>query len=342
MMKKIILFLTGLFIIPLNIKAISASSYAVMDMDNERVLLSSNKDSKRLIASISKVMTCIIALENGNLNETVTVDENILKVYGSSIYLEIGEKIKLKDLIYGMMMRSGNDAAMMIAINIAGSMDDFSRMMNEYAKKIGMDNTYFYNSHGLEEKDGMGNISTAYDMCLLTTYAMKNKTFQKVFGTKEYLCKSNRKTYHWYNKNKLLKEEYITGGKTGYTLKAHRTLITTATINKMNIVIVTLNDSNDWQDHLNLYKTIKRNYEKIKILDKNNFSIIDENIFIKEKLYIKKNVYVTLSKNERNNINIKYYLVPKKKYDNNDMVGYAKVYLNDIFITSQKLYIKGC
>ena len=129
--------------------------------------------SFRHLVVTMKIMTAIIAIEKGDLNKDVLVDESILKVVGSSIYIEVGEKIKLIDLIYGMMLRSGNDAATMIAINIAGSMDKFKDLMNEYANKIGMKNTCFYNSHGLEEKNGEGNTASAYDMAILTAYAMK-------------------------------------------------------------------------------------------------------------------------------------------------------------------------
>ena len=253
-MKKILLFIFSFFMLTKVSMAISASSYIVYDMDNNRVLKSYNENEQKLIASISKIMTAIIAIENGNIQQNVTVDKNILTAVGSSIYLEIGEKISLKDLLYGMMLRSGNDAATMIAINISGSMEKFAEKMNEYAKKLGMNNTTFYNSHGLENNDGVGNLSTAYDMALLTSYAMQNDIFKEIFKTKIYNAKSDKKSYTWQNKNKLLKYDYITGGKTGYTQKAKRTLVTTGYINNTNIVIVTLNDSNDWLDHQNLYE----------------------------------------------------------------------------------------
>ena len=284
-------------------------------------------------------MTAIIAIEKGDLNKDVLVDESILKVVGSSIYIEVGEKIKLIDLIYGMMLRSGNDAATMIAINIAGSMDKFKDLMNEYANKIGMKNTCFYNSHGLEEKNGEGNTASAYDMAILTAYAMKNKTFRKIFNTMDYIAKSDKKTYNWHNKNKLLKYDYITGGKTGYTIKAHRTLVTTATIDNMNLIIVTLNDSNDWQDHLDLYGTIKNNYININVLNKDKFKLIDDTIYTEDKLYIKNNVNITVKKSQINNLQIKYYL-SNNNYKNNAQIGFAKIYLNDEFIKEEPIYLK--
>ncbi|MBQ6841560.1 MAG: D-alanyl-D-alanine carboxypeptidase [Bacilli bacterium] len=324
-----------------NVYAISASSYVVMDSDTNNVLMGSNIHSDRLIASISKIMTCIIAIENGDLDEYVTADKSILKGVGSSIYIEIGEKIKLKDLLYGMMLRSGNDAAILIANTIAGDMQKFSQMMNEYAKKIGMSNTYFYNSHGLEEDNGLGNTSSAYDMALLTSYAMQNKTFKEIFATKNYVAKSDKKTYSWQNKNKLLKYDYITGGKTGYTQKARRTLVTTASIDNMNLIIVTLNDGNDWNDHLALYESVKNKYQSIKIISKNDFEILDDTVYVNDNLYIENDVRLTLTKADIPNLKIKYYLVNKKKYKTKEKIGNATIYLNDKLLYTEPIYIEA-
>ncbi|MDD5865419.1 MAG: D-alanyl-D-alanine carboxypeptidase [bacterium] len=337
-MKKILLFIFSFFMLTKVSMAISASSYIVYDMDNNRVLKSYNENEQKLIASISKIMTAIIAIENGNLQQNVTVDKNILTAVGSSIYLEIGEKISLKDLLYGMMMRSGNDAATMIAINISGSMEKFAEKMNEYAKKLGMNNTTFYNSHGLENNDGIGNTSTAYDMALLTSYAMQNDIFKEIFKTKIYNAKSNKKSYTWQNKNKLLKYDYITGGKTGYTQKAKRTLVTTGYINNTNIVIVTLNDPDDWLDHQNLYENIKNNYQIIEVLNKKKFNL-NNNIFIEDKLYIKDNYSILVNEKEKNRLKIKYFLTNNDNYDNNDIVGYVCVYLNNKEIYNENIYI---
>lgn len=337
-MKKILLFIFSFFMLTKVSMAISASSYIVYDMDNNRVLKSYNENEQKLIASISKIMTAIIAIENGNIQQNVTVDKNILTAVGSSIYLEIGEKISLKDLLYGMMLRSGNDAATMIAINISGSMEKFAEKMNEYAKKLGMNNTTFYNSHGLENNDGIGNISTAYDMALLTSYAMQNDIFKEIFKTKIYNAKSDKKSYTWQNKNKLLKYDYITGGKTGYTQKAKRTLVTTGYINNTNIVIVTLNDPDDWLDHQNLYENIKNNYQNIEVLNKKKFNL-NNNIFIEDKLYIKDNYSILVNEKEKNKLKIKYYLTNNDNYDNNDIVGYVCVYLNNKEIYNENIYI---
>lgn len=325
-MKKILLVIFSFFIL---CKTVNASCI-VYDMDNNRVLKEINMNEKHLVASTSKIMTAIVAIENSNLDSKVIVTKDILSAVGSSIYLEIGEKISMKDLLYGMMLRSGNDAATMIAIHVSGSMEKFTEKMNEYAKKIGMNNTLFYNSHGLENKDGLGNTSTAYDMAVLTTYAMQNDKFRKIFSTKNYNCKSDRKNYSWQNKNKLLKYDYVTGGKTGYTKKAKRTLVTTGLINGTNIVVVTLNDPNDFSNHKALYEKYFNKYKSYKILSK------DEK-FQNKNYYIKNDKYIALTNDEYKKINKEIVL-----YDDNvsDIVGYILIKLDDKVLVKEYIYEK--
>ena len=155
-MKKVLVILL-LFLIPLNVFCKedtfdTAKSSIVMDLDSGRVLYENNADEERLIASITKIMTCIIAIEQGDLDSDVEAGEEILKMYGTSIYLELNEKMKLIDLLYGLMLRSGNDASVVIAKEVAGTEEKFVEMMNEKAKEIGMTNTTFSNPHGLDEE----------------------------------------------------------------------------------------------------------------------------------------------------------------------------------------------
>ena len=159
-----------------------------MDMDSNRILYEKNIDEQRLIASITKIMTAIIAIESGKLDEKVTVGDEVLKMYGSNIYIEVGEEITLRDLVYGLMLRSGNDAAVVIATYISGDEIKFVEKMNEKAKEVGMKNTIFNNCHGLDENTQ--NKSTAYDMALLSSYAFKNPIYRKVVGTKKYKVKN--------------------------------------------------------------------------------------------------------------------------------------------------------
>ena len=191
-MKKVLVMLL-LFLVPLNVFCKedtfdTARSSIIVDLNSGRVLYENNADDVRLIASITKIMTCIIAIEEGDLDKEIKAGEEILKMYGTSIYLELNEKMKLIDLLYGLMLRSGNDASVVIAKAVAGSEEDFVKMMNKKAKEIGMTNTTFSNPHGLDEETK--NYSTARDMAKLSRYAYKNKTYRKIIGTEEYRVKT--------------------------------------------------------------------------------------------------------------------------------------------------------
>lgn len=290
-MKKLLFLI--LLLIPFSIKAIdtSATSAILMDQDSKRILYAKDIHNVRSVASISKIMTAIVAIENGKLNKKITIGDEIDGAYGSGIYIKKGEKLLLKDLLYGLMLRSGNDAALAIAHHVGGDVDKFVQMMNDLAKKIGMKNSQFNNPSGLDQDKG--NYSTAYDMAILTSYAMKNETYRKIVKTKKYVLKTNKNTYVWHNKNKLLKQyEYTTGGKTGFTEKARRTLVTTASNNNLNLVAVTLNDGNDFTDHQNLFEYGFANYENKLLLKKGYLKITGENYYNKRKLYVKK-IFIT-------------------------------------------------
>ena len=338
-MKKVLLFLLclNLFIPYASASTTSAYEYVLMDMDSGRVLASKNKDSPRLIASITKIMTCILAIENANVNDIVTVDESISKSYGSGIYISIGEEISLLDLLYGLMLRSGNDAAIEIASYVSGSEETFVKLMNEKAKLLGMKNTIFYNASGLDTST-IGNKSTAYDMALLTRYAMKNDLYREIVKTKKHVVKTNLKTYIWHNKNKLLSEDYITGGKTGYTERAKRTLVSTATKDNMNLVVVTINDSDDWNTHKSLYKEAFSKYKSIKVLNKHKFSVIKDTYY--DKLYIKNDLYLTLKKNETKSLISHIKLEKKTNYKTGDKVGDNYIYLGNTLIHIEPIYAK--
>lgn len=331
-MKKLAIFLV-LFLIPINAWAISAESYVVMDYDSKRVLMSKNMNEKKLIASTTKIMTAIIALENKDLNSVRKVGPEVLKAYGSAIYLSLDEEITLKDLLYGLMLRSGNDAAIEIAYHVSGNMDNFVQLMNQKAYELGMSNTIFINNHGLENEQGKGNTSTSYDMALLMRYALQNETFKEIIHTKEYTAKTSGKTYVWHNKNKLLStNEYEIGGKTGYTKKAKRTLVTAATKDAKSVIVVTLNDPNDFADHEELYNEIFNKYERVEILNK-EATVIDESNPLK--YYLQNDFYALLTKEEKENIRIDYQIDPNA---NTKEVGNANVYLKDKLLHTEKIY----
>ena len=235
------------------------------------------------------------------------------------------------------MLRSGNDAALMVSKYVGGSVDNFVGMMNSKAHDIGMKNTLFVNPSGLDD-DG-GNYSSAYDMALLTRYAMKYNEYRKIVSTKKYSLKTNMNTYIWKNKNKLLSEDYITGGKTGFTEKAKRTLVSTGSKNNIDLIVVTIRDSDDWNTHKSLYNMIFNNYKSYKFLDKNNFKIIGNNYY-KGSFYIKNDVYIPVLESELSNISGKVILDVIDNYKTGDKVGYYEISLGNKSIYKEDIYIK--
>ncbi|WP_059106039.1 D-alanyl-D-alanine carboxypeptidase family protein [Shouchella shacheensis] len=231
---------------------VSAQGAILMEESTGRVLYAKNEHQPMKIASTTKIMTAILAAESGQMDEMVAVSSNAEGTEGSSLYLRAGEKVKLEDLVYGLMLRSGNDAAVAIAEHVGGSLDGFIYLMNEKAQEIGMSNTVFRNPHGLDTHED--HLSSAYDMAILTQYAMQNEAYEEITGTKDYRVEDNGLRV-WHNKNRLLTEKYehSTGGKTGYTKLAKRTLVSTASKGGLDLVAVTLNDPNDWEDHMHMF-----------------------------------------------------------------------------------------
>ena len=299
------------------------ASIVVMDADSGRVLYSKNKDEQKLIASTTKIMTSIIALENAELTNEYIVGDEIDSVYGSMTYIKKGEKFSLNDLLHGLMLQSGNDAAMVIANNVL-EYDKFIAEMNLKAFKLGMFNTYFENPHGLNETTK--NYSTAYDMALLMKYATKNKDFINISSTKKYKVSN----YIWYNKNKLLTNyKYLIGGKIGFTKASGPVFVSSAIKNNKKLIIVSIDEGNKFELHKNLYEKYFDNYENYTILDKNTFSFKATD-GTNDHYYIKNDYKMLLTKEEINKINIKIYL--------NDEFNYVNVYLNDEKIHSEKIY----
>lgn len=330
------LWLLILFLIPL--KVYGTSSYIVMDADSKRVIEGANTQEKKLIASTTKIMTALIALENGVLDEKIKVDKDVLKAYGSNIYIEIDEEITLRDLLYGLLLRSGNDAAIEIANVIAGNMDKFVQMMNDKAKEIGMTSTTFINSSGLENDEKLGNTSTAYDMALLMSYAINNRDFVEISGTKRHIVTTNYKTYDWHNKNKLLTSyKYTIAGKTGFTKLARRTLVTAALKDDKRLVIVTLNDPDDFATHKYLYEKNFKKYNKVTILKQGKINV-PNNVFY-DNLYIAKDINVLLTSLEEKQITINYELEKKTKYEDREVVGTVLIKLDNKIISKEPIYV---
>jgi len=296
------------------------SSYIVYDGLNNKVLEGKDIHLQKSVASISKIMTAIVVIEYGMLDEYFTIGDWIHKVDGSSVYLYVGEVICVRELLYGLMLRSGNDCAMSLAMYVSGNIDSFVEEMNNKSKEIGMSNTLFRNPSGLDSMDG-GNLSTTYDMALLSAYAMNNQTFREIVGCKEY-----RSSNHgvWFNKNKLLKlYEYAIGGKTGYTKIAKRTLVTMAKKEDTELIIITFNCGGDFSFHKQLYEQWFDKYRTFKVIDK-GINHIDNYV-----IYCPNNVFIYSTSNEK--IIVNYHLIPSKEImeisssESKDVVGVCSI-----------------
>lgn len=341
------LFIFALFVsiifahIPQKVRAsvsVSAQSAILTEEKTGRILFEKNAYTKRRIASITKIMTAILAVESGKMNKYVTVSEQAVHTEGSSIYLKAGEKIQLKDLIYGLMLRSGNDAAVAIAEYVGGSVDGFVYLMNQKAKQLGMLNTHFANPSGLDNQNN--HYSTAYDMALLTRYAMNNKTYRQIVGTKVYRAPNPTENWErvWKNKNRLLTMyKYCTGGKTGYTKLAKRTLVTSAEKGDMDLIAVTLNDSNDWNDHIAMYENGFKNYEMTEVLPKGTINLAKKSGY-NGRLYVKSSYIYPATTKEMNEFRVNYKLIQHTSNQKSGVVGNAAVYLAGNLIKEVPIY----
>lgn len=226
----------------------SASAALLMDADSGRVLYAQSPHTRHKIASTTKIMTALVAIENGRLSNKVTVSKSATLAEGSSMYLKPGQQLTLETLLYGLMLCSGNDAALAVAEAVGGNVPDFVTMMNEKAVALGMTDTSFANPNGLDDP---AHYSTAYDMAKLACAAIKNETLLRIVSTRQITIRGQTLTNH----NKLLSHmDNCLGLKTGYTKAAGRTLVTCAVQDNRRLVAVTLCDGDDWDDHEALYR----------------------------------------------------------------------------------------
>ena len=255
------LALVSAFAVPAHAEpGVSAKSAILMHADSGRALYEKNADEHMLIASTTKIMTAIVVLEHCALDELVEVDERSAGIEGSSMYLKAGESYTVEDLLYGLMLASGNDAASALALHVADSLEDFAALMNEKAAALGMTESSFKNPHGLDEE---GHYSTARDMAKLAAYCMENPDFARIAGAVSHTV--GEQTY--VNHNRLLREyDGCLGLKTGYTMAAGRTLVTCAERDGARYVCVTLNDPDDWDDHKALYDWAFANYSFAEVI----------------------------------------------------------------------------
>ena len=229
--------------LPLQASAVSAKRAYVLDAVSGRVLYEKNPGERSLIASTTKIMTALIVCEQCNVLDRMRIPREAVGIEGSSMYLQEGEVLTLQELLYGLMLSSGNDAAVALAIYCGGTVEGFAELMNDKARNLGLKNTHFENPNGL---DSPGHYSTARDLAVLAAYAMENPIFRKTVSTKSLMLGQRSLTNH----NKLLwRVEGADGVKTGYTRAAGRILVSSATRNDRRLIAVTIDDPDDWADH---------------------------------------------------------------------------------------------
>ena len=245
--------------------SVSADCAVLMDASDGQVLFAQNATKRHAIASTTKIMTALVALENTALEDEITVPCEAVGVEGSSIYLYQGERLTMEQLLYALLLESANDAATAIAIAVSGSIDAFADAMNQKAQALSLQNTHFTNPHGLSAQE---HYSSAQDLAILTAYALKNETFAKIVGTyrTQIPLKNGEGVRLLINHNKLLKSySGMLGVKTGYTKESGRCLVTAAERDGLRLIAVTLDDPCDWTDHRTMLDYGFSNYECVQL-----------------------------------------------------------------------------
>ena len=304
---------------------ISASSAVLLVSGSNEVLFEKSAYEKRSMASTTKIMSSIIAIESGRLDEEITVTQEMTAVEGTSMGLLPNDRVSVSELVYGMLLSSGNDAANATAITIAGSTDAFVSMMNDKAKQIGMLSTHFVTPSGLDADD---HYSTAYDMALLGSYAIENEQFLEICSSSSAVVDYGNPPYkrRLTNHNKLLKiYDGAIGIKTGFTKKSGRCLVSAAERDGVTLICVTLNDADDWNDHKKLldygFGIVKRydNYQRDFLIDIVGGKEASANAQLQRTPKIG-----TLNGQITQKVYIEHFLyAPVKK---NDVVGYSQFY----------------
>lgn len=247
--------LAAVLFFPMRTQAISAEKAIVLDALSGRVLYEKQADQRSLIASTTKIMTALVVCERCNVLDRMRIPKEAVGIEGSSMYLQEGEILTIQELLYGLMLSSGNDAAVALAIYCGGTAEGFVQLMNDKARVLGLENTNFENPHGL---DSPSHYSTARDLAVLAAYAMKNPVFYKTVSAKNVTLGQR----YLRNHNKLLwLVPGADGVKTGYTRAAGRILVSSATRSRRRIIAVTIHDPCDWADHEALLEEGFRRYE---------------------------------------------------------------------------------
>lgn len=301
---------------------INSRAYVVIDRKSNTILIGKNENQRKKMASTTKIMTALVVIEHCNLSDTVEISKKSASTGGSRLGLKSGDKITVSDLLYGLMMRSGNDAAVALAEHVAGSISNFANLMNEKAKSLGLSNTHFVTPHGLDEDE---HYTTAYELAVLSNYAMNNEIFAKIVGTKNYTITINGYPKTLTNTNELLGVLHgVYGIKTGFTNGANRCLVTCCKRGDMDIICVVLGaDTKKYRttDSIKLIEYAFQNFIYV------NIEEIISNHF---ETWKKENLSnITITKSSSNYLDLTYEKIPYSPIPvRSDLINHFQVYIN--------------
>lgn len=317
--------ITGTVLFKNNVASANAAAEIAMELSTGTVLYQSNADNRLPMASTTKIMTAIIIVEDCNLSEEIKVPDCAVGVEGSSVYLKKNEIINIEDLVYGLMLRSGNDCATALAVHHSGSVENFAAVMNERAKEWGAENTNFKNPSGLPDSE---HYTTAHDLCKITCHAMKNQKFREIVSTKNY----SGKFRSYANKNKMLYNfSGATGVKTGYTVAAGRCLVSSALRNGMEVVTVVLNCPDMYAESGSLLERCFNNYKLI--------NLNANSVFMSDIVPCKLDKSLNLVLKSEQNLQFQIKTVTSgNKIKTGDFVAELQIYGGNNLILSEKLY----
>ncbi len=325
-----------------NFPSVSATSACIIECDSGDVIYEKNSNKTMPMASTTKIMTAIVAIENAPMKKIITVSSEAVGIEGSSIYLCENERLTTEELLYALMLESANDAACALAIEIGGSVEGFVDMMNDKASSLGLRNTHFTNPHGLGDTE---HYSTAQDLATLMAYCMKNETFAKITSTKKFSLDGSDDSYSrlLVNHNRLLGTyEGITGGKTGYTKNAGRCLVTSCERNGVTLCAVTLNAPDDWNDHKSMYSYGFTLYKRVVLETAGQFEYTapvcggDKEIIT---AHTRENASAVMRINGcdlRRVVYMRRFYYPE--IEDGDIIGYVNYFNGDLPIASSAIY----
>lgn len=318
----------------------------IYDRKSGKVIWGKNENKRSAMASTTKIMTCIVVIENANLNDEIKISAKAAGTGGSRLGLKKDDKITIKDLLYGLMLRSGNDAAVALAEYVGKDKEGFANLMNKKAKELGLKDTHFVTPHGLDDPE---HYTTAYELAKIADYALKNEMFAKIVGTKEHTININGYAKQLCNTNELLGYlQGVSGVKTGFTNNAGRCLVTSVNRNDFEIITVVLGADTKkirTADSINLIEYAYENYKYLNIEDIVNEKFGNWKEINKKRIQVEKgknktvvlklreikNKVIPVKKSDIDNINIEinclYYL--KAPIEKGDVIGNLKITLNE-------------